>query len=224
MVFEGIDGSGKSTQARILADTLESDGFDVLLTAEPSDGPVGSVIRSVTKRLAPEEEARLFTEDRRDHVRRVIIPALNAGRIVVCDRYIFSSAAYQGARGIAPDTIIATNLSFAPLPDITFLLDLPVEAAIERIARSRPKGFSQFEVFKDLQAVQKIYRSLRDPSTVLIAAEKTVAEIQEIILGHVRRMIAQRGIGRKVDRGDMNQLDAGLDPRASFPGSPFPRE
>lgn len=189
VVFEGIDGSGKSTQARLLADKLESEGYDVELTAEPSDGPSGCVIRSLTNRLALEEEVRLFTEDRRDHVDRVIIPALKFGRIVVCDRYIFSSAAYQGARGIEPAAIISANLSFAPPPDVTFLLDLPVSLAIERISQSRANGFSPFEAARNLQEVQRIYRSLQDASTVLIEADQAISEIQGKIFAHVRSLL-----------------------------------
>ncbi len=84
----------------MLANHLASRGVRVLFTAEPSDGPVGVFIKSLKIRAQPEEEARLFTEDRRDHLRRTIVPALEKGITVICDRYVYSSAAYQGARGI----------------------------------------------------------------------------------------------------------------------------
>jgi dTMP kinase len=182
VVFEGIDGSGKSTQARMLAERLERDGFDVLLTSEPSDGPVGLAIRALKERLDPVKETSLFTEDRRDHVLRVILPALRVGRVVISDRYFYSSAAYQGARCMDPEAIIEENLAFAPLPDITFLLELPVETAIERIAHGRPQGFSNFEATENLKAVHAIYKSLQDSSIRRIEASQSVQEIHEQVM------------------------------------------
>ncbi len=86
IVFEGIDGSGKTLQARMLASRLERCGVWYLLTAEPSEGPVGRQIRALTFRLSPSEETHLFTADRRDHLERPIMPALARGQIVICDR------------------------------------------------------------------------------------------------------------------------------------------
>jgi len=194
VVFEGIDGSGKSTQARMLAQRLEQKGIPVLLTAEPSDGPVGAVIRSLTSRPDPEEEARLFTEDRRDHVQRVIVPALNAGRIVICDRYVYSSAAYQGARGMDPAAVINDNFSFALRPDVTFLLDLPVDLALSRIKAGRHAGFSFFEVREELEKVAGIYQSLNDPTIIRINADDLPENIHEKIVEHFWRI--KRGVCR----------------------------
>lgn len=168
VVFEGIDGSGKSTQARLLADRMRRSGLSVLLTSEPSDGPVGALIKSFTLRPKPEEEAHLFMEDRRDHLRRVIIPALNEGRIVICDRYVYSSAAYQGARGLDPSAIIAENCAFALRPHVTFLLEIPVEEGLARIRSGRGDRFSTFEIEDELEKVAGIYSSLNDPSIVRI--------------------------------------------------------
>src|SRR4030042_6942583 len=113
IVFEGIDGAGKSVQAKMLADHLQAVGIPLVLTAEPSEGPIGRYIRSLKVRPEPVEEERLFTEDRRHHVQNVIIPALRRGATVICDRYIYSSAAYQGARGMDPEKILAENRQFA---------------------------------------------------------------------------------------------------------------
>ncbi len=164
IVFEGIDGSGKTTQAKLLAQRLTALGLPVLLTAEPSDGPTGRTIRSLTSRPDPEEEARLFTEDRRDHVQRVIMPALTRGLAVICDRYVYSSVAYQGARGLDPTAIISAQRSFAPSPDVTFLLEVSVDTALARIGSAGRGSFSPFEVREDLEAVDAAYRSLIDPS------------------------------------------------------------
>ncbi len=163
IVFEGIDGSGKSTQAKLLARRLEDEGISVLLTAEPSDGPVGQLMRSLKIRPDPEEEERLFTEDRRDHVERVILPALRQGRTVICDRYIHSSAAYQGSRGLDPGEIVSRNLLFAPLPNVVFLLEIPVDVAVSRIRAGRPDGFTTFEALENLRAVDAVYRIMDDP-------------------------------------------------------------
>ncbi|MDQ7782226.1 MAG: dTMP kinase [Desulfomonilaceae bacterium] len=189
VVFEGIDGCGKTLQAKMLAERLSREGFRVVLTAEPSDGPMGTKIRSLDIRPTAEEEARLFTEDRRDHVNRVIRPALKDGRIVICDRYVYSSAAYQGARGIDPAKIISRNRSFAVPPDVIFLLEVPVETALHRIRAGRSGGFSSFEDKTGLEAVDRIYRDLKDPAIVRIDGTGTVESIHETILRILRGLI-----------------------------------
>jgi len=137
-------------------------------------------------RPAPAEEARLFTLDRREHLMTVIEPALANGQTVICDRYVYSSAAYQGARGLDPQAIIAENHGFARRADVTFLMLLPVEVALERISGTRPKGFSIFEARLDLEAVDRIYRSLRDPRMVTVDATLPEDSIQEELIRHLR--------------------------------------
>ncbi len=182
IVFEGIDGSGKSTQAKLLAERLEDMGIPGLLTAEPSDGPAGRVIKSMTTRLEPAEEARLFTEDRRDHVERVILPALAEGRTVICDRYIYSSVAYQGARGLDQDAILSAQSGFAPQPDVTFLLEIPPDVALGRISSERGGRFSSFEVLEDLEAVDAVYRGLSDPLIRRIDGTSPLESIHSAII------------------------------------------
>lgn len=185
IAFEGIDGSGKSTQARLLAHRFRETGIPVVLTSEPSDGVVGSKIKALTVRLPPEEEAHLFTEDRKDHLNRVIIPSLNRGEIVICDRYVYSSVAYQGARGLDPDEIIEINRSFALWPDVNFLLEVSVEIALTRIRSSRPDGFTPFETAADLAKVAKIYAELSDPSIVRIPGNAAPEEIHARIVSEL---------------------------------------
>ncbi len=188
IVFEGIDGSGKSTQARLLARRLAELGIPTLLTAEPSDGPVGLIIKSLTARPSPEEEARLFTEDRRDHVERVILPALAEGRTVICDRYVYSSVAYQGARGLDQASILSVQRTFAPEPDAIFLLAVPVDTALARIGTDRRGSFSTFEVRENLEAVAAVYSGLTDPSIRRIDGTGSVEHIHSIIMDCVREL------------------------------------
>jgi dTMP kinase len=188
IVFEGIDGSGKTTQARMLADRLASRGVRVLFTAEPSDGPVGLLIKSMKRRAQPEEEARLFTEDRQDHLQRTIIPDLEQGITVICDRYVYSSVAYQGARGIAPGAILEENRAFALEADVTFLLEIEVDLAMERIASGRKNAFSTFEIRSDLEKVDAIYRSLTDPRLIRINGGGSPDEVHELILEQLYRV------------------------------------
>lgn len=120
IVLEGIDGSGKTTQARWLAEALRQKGYEVVLTREPSDGPLGRRLRrylaASPRRLSSELELAWFLADRRDHVETIIRPALEQGKVVISDRYYYSSAAYQGARGLDPEAILRLNEAFAPGP------------------------------------------------------------------------------------------------------------
>ena len=184
IVFEGIDGAGKSTQAGMLADRLRADEIPFILTAEPSDGPTGRLIKSLKVRPNPEEEARLFTEDRRHHVQNVILPALKEGKTVICDRYVYSSVAYQGARGIDPAGILSENRQFV-MPDLILLLDITVEMALSRIRSGRSHGFSAFEARSDLEVVREIYRSIADPAihrmTATLPPDELHREIVRIV-------------------------------------------
>lgn len=175
-MFEGIDGAGKSTQARMLVDHLNRAGIKTLLTAEPSDGPIGSAIRALRSRPDPDEEERLFFEDRVRHVQEVIVPSLEKGITIVCDRYIYSSMAYQGARNISVLGIIEKNSSM-PSPDITFLLEIPVDAAIDRIKRGRTNKLTVFEERTQLERVAAVYRQIEDPKLRVIDGLRSESEI-----------------------------------------------
>ncbi len=132
LTFEGLDGSGKTTQARLLKAHLEGMGLPVLLTREPGEGipEVERWLRTVP--LGPEAEALLFAADRWEHVRKTILPALERGQVVISDRYLDSSLAYQGyGRGLPLEWIRAVAGGL-PRPHLTFLLDLPPEEARRR--------------------------------------------------------------------------------------------
>ncbi|MBW1992587.1 MAG: dTMP kinase, partial [Deltaproteobacteria bacterium] len=128
IVLEGVDGAGKSTQARLLAEALKQRHYQVVLTREPWDSPAGKKIREYLngpcRHLTPQEELALFMADRREHVETVIRPALRQGRVVISDRYYFSSAAYQGALGLDPQWILTEHEAFALPPDLVIFLTL----------------------------------------------------------------------------------------------------
>lgn len=147
--FEGIEGSGKSTVHKRIATHLTQKGLDVLVTREPGGSTLGRNLRSVlldtrTEGLNPRAELYLFLADRAQHVSEVIKPALDAGQIVLCDRYIDSTLAYQGfGRGMDVDHLVILNdIATSTLkPDLTILLDLPVKIGLERAgARNRNEG------------------------------------------------------------------------------------
>jgi dTMP kinase len=138
VTFEGADGSGKSTQAELLRAALAAEGHDVVLTREPGGTELGERIRTLLldgPDMAPWAEAALFAASRAQHVDEVIRPALARGSVVVCDRYVDSSLAYQGvARGLGVDEVLELNLRVTRglLPDVTFLLLLEPEVAAGR--------------------------------------------------------------------------------------------
>jgi dTMP kinase len=144
LVFEGSDASGKTTQIRRLAVELHSRGLDPLVTREPGDTPVGKKIRSLLLDhsdegavLSPRAEALLMAADRAQHVEEMIRPALAAGRIVLCDRYIGSSIAYQGVgRDLGAEAIEKLSLwaTEGLMPDLTVLLRVPISVVMQRLA------------------------------------------------------------------------------------------
>jgi len=157
ITFEGIDGSGKSTQARLLADSLQAKGFDALHTREPGGSPGAEEIRRLVlegdpARWSAETEILLFTAARRDHLERVIEPALAAGRIVVCDRFADSTRMYQGLRAGLRDVVDKLHaLMIGREPDLTFIIDMDPEKGHAR-AKGRGGTEERFEDFgTDLQ-------------------------------------------------------------------------
>jgi len=151
--FEGIDGSGKSTQARLLAQTLCMQGFDVVLTREPGGSPGAEEIRALVlegppDRWSAETELLLFTAARRDHLERTIRPALAAGKIVVCDRFADSTRMYQGLRsaGLRAKVDELHRLMIGQEPDLTVLVDMDPDTGLAR-ALARQGHEERFEAF-----------------------------------------------------------------------------
>ncbi|MEL6420000.1 MAG: dTMP kinase [Pseudomonadota bacterium] len=156
--FEGIDGSGKSTQARLLAERLQASGHDVVLTREPGGSPGAEEIRALVlqgdpDRWSAETEILLFTAARRDHLERLIGPALDDGQIVICDRYADSTRLYQGlSRGDLRGTVDQLHtLMIGREPDLTILIDMDPETGLKR-ALGRNGTEERFETFgQDMQ-------------------------------------------------------------------------
>ena len=156
--FEGIDGSGKSTQIQKLAEFLEARDFDIVITREPGGSKGGEEIRNLllqgnVDRWSAETEILLFTAARRDHLERIILPALKEGKIVICDRFTDSTRMYQGMRGVnlrnLVDTLNENVIKFDP--DLTIVIDIKPEISLKR-AKSRKTVEERFEDFGvDLQ-------------------------------------------------------------------------
>ena len=160
IVFEGLDGSGKTTQIERLADRLAAEGYNVQLTAEPTDFlPSGQLIRDILQHRVtadPKTVAALFAADRIEHLMHPetgVLARLEAGQTVIASRYYFSSLAYQAAYG-GIDWVAALNSQARALrpADITFFLDLPPEVSIERIQRNR----DQTELFETLEKLTEV--------------------------------------------------------------------
>jgi dTMP kinase len=192
IAFEGLDGSGKSTHIKALCMKLRQKGLDVIQTSEPSRGRIGKFIREYVEsreiRLPPEIEALLFAADRLDHVKRIIEPALKRGKIVVSDRYTHSSLAYQGAEGLNIEWIEELN-KFAIKPELTILLDVPSETALDRM-KGRRKTI--FEVDTVQQKVRNIYLKIaRKGELVKIDANRSFKEVHTNVCLLVNNMLEQ---------------------------------
>jgi dTMP kinase len=185
VAFEGIDGAGKSVQIRLTEAWLTERGAKVRRLFEPTSGPIGSKIRELAGRgrdaISPEEEFRLFLDDRRWNVETNIRPALERGEVVLLDRYYISSIAYQGALGLDPERIRRENEAFAPIPDRVLLLELPPEQAETRIRAGRGDTPNLFERTEYLARVAEIFDSLTMLNILRLDATLPIQTIQQAI-------------------------------------------
>ncbi|HJO03065.1 MAG TPA: dTMP kinase [Acidobacteriota bacterium] len=196
VALEGIDGCGKSTQARLLTAALIERGLAAATFREPGDTEYGRELRRIFvegRDVSPREEMRLFLEDRRIDVRSNILPALAAGKVVIMDRYYLSSVVYQGALGVDPVEILAANEAIAPPPDLTLLLDIPADVARQRIRAARG-ATNTFEERDYLDGVRARYLSYCDgESIVRIDATAAPEAVHEELLRLVVDRIQPRG-------------------------------
>lgn len=193
IVFEGIDGTGKTTQIQLTAKALGDRGIDVVCTKEPTDGEYGQQIREIYQNryaVSREQELELFVADRLDHVHTVLEPMLTAGRIILCDRYFLSTVAYQGAAGLEVERIIALN-RFAPQPDLALLFEAPPAMGITRITSSRGEQPNDFEQAKNLTKVAAIFASLKQPYIRRIDATGSIDTVHQAVMQEVDPLIHQ---------------------------------
>jgi dTMP kinase len=190
IVFEGIDGAGKTTQAHRLVEAVRDAGLAAVYSKEPTDGVWGAKIRRSAEagRMPMEEELRAFLEDRREHVRDVVEPALESGSVVVLDRYYFSNAAYQGARGADVAAIVAENEAFAPQPNLLLFLDVPVDVGLGRV-RARGQGVTSFEVADALEKSAAIFRSFDRPYWRRLDGRQPVDDVTKQVMDLVTRTV-----------------------------------
>ena len=185
VALEGIDGTGKSTQVQRLTALFKEQGYDVLSLREPTDSPWGRRLRQGMRArqplLAPSQELDLFLRDRRYDVAARIQPALAARKLVLIDRYYYSTMAYQGARGIDPEKIRRLNEAFAPVPDAVFVLLLSPAQALERIRCARGRADDVFEREDYLKNVDEIFRGFRASPIHQIAADRPIDAITSVL-------------------------------------------
>jgi len=194
ITFEGGDGAGKSTQINRLMEHLEKCGFDVILTREPGGTDIGEKIRNIildpeNKEMDAVTEAMLYAASRAQHVAQVIKPAIEEGKIVICDRFIDSSIAYQGfGRGLGDSVSIINSYAVGEyMPDKTVLLKLKPQLGNKRIS-TREKDRIELEaesfhqaVFEGYEALEKMY-----PDRIIgVDATGTIDEIHDIIRNHI---------------------------------------
>ncbi|HKX47037.1 MAG TPA: dTMP kinase [Gaiellaceae bacterium] len=193
VTFEGLDGSGKSTQAELLRERLEADGVDVVSTREPGGTELGERLRDLVLHgghVGPWAEALIYVAARAQLVDEVIRPALDRGASVICDRYLDSSVAYQGvARGLGLDRMLDLNLAAIGglVPDRTYLLELEPAQVATRIRRHHDRLEREGDDFRERAAAG--YRELaqRFPERIVVLdASRPVEELAEEVYGSLR--------------------------------------
>lgn len=181
--IEGLDGSGKTTHAHRIVRNLQKNGFDAVYTTEPSTGDLGKFIRSSAvlegkKRVPRVVEALLFALDRVEHLEKNVKPALDEGKIVISDRSVYSSLAYQGAAGLDLTWIEEINRMALPA-DLAIYIDVPPEVVVKRIRRKK----SVMETLDTQRKVQEVYRKyITNGQLVAINGDKRKASVTESIL------------------------------------------
>lgn len=180
IVIEGIDGSGKSTCAKNLAEKLNSINIKTIYTFEPTHSHYGAKLREgmLSEDLDAEEELLLFVKDRKEHIEYMIKPALEEGYFIILDRYFYSSVAYQGAKGIDINRIMNLHKDFIVKPDIVFIFHLPIDIALNRIISKRGIA-DRFENETYLKKVDKIFHSFNEPFIYHIDTDKDIKIIND---------------------------------------------
>ncbi|MEM3380767.1 MAG: dTMP kinase, partial [Candidatus Bathyarchaeia archaeon] len=196
IVIEGIDGAGKTLHSKNLCLQLHRRGYPTRYTAEPSRNVIGRLLRRefLNRRKAPPEvETLLFAADRLQHLREEVMPTLRRGGIVVSDRYLYASIAYQGAQKVDIEWIRCVN-SFAPKPDLAIYLDVPADVAMSRIRRGR----SLMERLEFEKRVRAIYLKLvKDGELTYVDGDRPVEDVDEDILNLTIEAITKKHRGAR---------------------------
>lgn len=194
IVIEGIDGAGKTTQAKMLADALAAAGETVVASKEPTDGIWGRKIRESAQsgRMNLDQELEAFIEDRKEHVAKLIQPALARGEVVILDRYFYSTIAYQGSRGANYIEIANKMRSLFPIPDIVLLYDIAPEISLNRIAHTRgdiPNHFEKIDSLREVRTVfgalsksEQVFRVINASSSIDLVFQETCRILLEDVL------------------------------------------
>ncbi|MBW2425257.1 MAG: dTMP kinase [Deltaproteobacteria bacterium] len=193
IVFEGLDGSGKSTQLRLAAESLRERGLEVVETREPTDGPWGRRIREMARsgeRVAPETELEWFFEDRREHMRDVVEPALAAGRLVLSDRSYISTVAYQGARGLDPARILVDCEAEFVRPDLILFFEIEAATGLARVAERGGTAEPAFEEQAFQERVAEVFASLEIKELVRIDAARPAHAIAPDVLAAIENVLS----------------------------------
>ncbi len=179
---EGLDGCGKTTQTKLLVERLEAKGYDAVYTAEPSLGKIGKFIKEYClhgeKRVSSIVEALLFAADRFEHVENEVVPALDEEKLVISDRYVYSSLAYQGAAGLSLEWIRKIN-EHAKRPDLAVFIDVEPETVVQRLKPTK----SVMENLGTQRNVQKVYMKLVEKGELVrIDGNRSKQEVADDIL------------------------------------------
>ncbi len=188
IVFEGLDGCGKSTQLRRVAETLRTRGIRPVATREPTDGPWGRKIRAMARSgetVPPETELEWFFEDRREHMLEVVRPALGDGRVVLSDRSYLSTVAYQGARGLDPVQILADSETEFEPPDLVLLFEITASEGLARVAARGGSSEPVFENLPFLESVAEIFANLEVAGLERIDAVRSEEAIAVDVLARI---------------------------------------
>lgn len=189
---EGLDGCGKTTQAKLLVKALRKAGYYAIYTAEPSGGKIGKFIKQYClhgrQRASIVVEALLFAADRVEHLEREVIPALKDGTVVVSDRYVFSSLAYQGAAGLDLEWIERVN-EHAIMPDLALFIDVEPEVAIRRV---KPRK-SVMENLETQRRVREVYMEFVESGRLVrIDGNKPKADVAKNVLEVVLKVLGEK--------------------------------
>ncbi|PIQ76655.1 dTMP kinase [Candidatus Peregrinibacteria bacterium CG10_big_fil_rev_8_21_14_0_10_49_24] len=181
IVLEGPDGSGTTKHTQLLAERMRREKYDVLLTAEPTEGAIGKEIRSLlhSQSMPPAEAVQLlFCADRAQHVQEVIEPALRSGKAVICDRYSLSTIIYGAATGVSAQWLKAVNKAF-PEPDLTIITLPPADVCMERIRKRAVQDQFETELFQ--RRIYEGYKAVESPTALFVDTSGEKEEVAEYI-------------------------------------------